>query len=292
MISHPADSLAARDLWAAWSLEPGIVASLALAAGMYGAGLRALWRSAGAGHGIRRCEAAAFAVGWVTLAAALLSPVHRLGDLLFSAHMVQHELLMTVAAPLLVLGRPLVPFVWAFSPAGRRRLGEWAGRDGVRAAWAGITHPAAAWALHAAAIWAWHLPSLFDATLQSEAVHALQHASFLGTALLFWWSVMRGRAARLRWPGALLSLLTTAMHTSLLGALLTFSARAWYAVYGPATAAWGLTPLQDQQLAGLIMWIPGGIAYLVAALTLIASRLAAPGRASQAPAIPTVAVEG
>jgi cytochrome c oxidase assembly factor CtaG/cytochrome c2 len=279
MIAHPGQPLAPLHLWSAWGFEPGIIGPLVVAAGLYAAGIRALWRSAGTGHGVRRRDAAAFALGWLILALALVSPLHRLGEVLFSVHMVQHELLMTVAAPLLVLGRPLVPFVWGLPPAWRPTAGRWTGAPGFRAAWAALTHPVTAWALHAAAIWLWHLPSLFEATLRSEAVHAIQHASFLGTALLFWWSVLRTRGGRLGWPGAVLALFTTAVHTSLLGALLTFSGRLWYPLYAGATSRWGLTPLEDQQLAGLIMWIPGGIAYLVAALALLASWLAEPGPA-------------
>jgi putative membrane protein len=280
VIAHPGEPLAAHDLWGAWSWDPGMVAPLALTAGLYAIGLRALWRAAGTGRGVRRRDAAVFALGWLTLVVALLSPVHRLGESLFSAHMVQHELLMALAAPLLVLGRPLVPFVWGLPPSWRRTLGRWTGSDGFRGAWAVLTHPMSAWALHAAAIWIWHLPSLYEATLRNEAVHALQHASFLGTALLFWWSVLQGgRQGRLGWPGAVISLFTTAVHTSILGALLTFSTRVWYPIYDATTAAWGLTPLEDQQLAGLIMWVPAGLAYLVAALALLATWLAEPEHA-------------
>jgi len=184
---------------------------------------------------------------------------------------------MAVAAPLLVLGRPLVPFVWALSPAARRTVGRWTGAPAVRGTWAALTHPLAAWALHAVAIWIWHLPSLYAASVRSDMVHALQHASFLGTALLFWWSVLgtsrRGRPVA---PWAVLSLFGTALHTSILGALLTFSTRVWYPVYGATTAVWGLTPLEDQQLAGLIMWVPAGLVYLAAALALLAGWLAEP----------------
>jgi cytochrome c2 len=95
---------------------------------------------------------------------------------------------------------------------------------------------------------------------------------------LFWWTVLERRHGRLGWPGAVIALFTTAVHTGLLGALLTFSTRLWYPLYAPATAAWGLTPLEDQQLAGLIMWIPGGLAYVIAALALLASWLKEPGR--------------
>jgi cytochrome c oxidase assembly factor CtaG/cytochrome c2 len=263
--------------WTAWSADPGIVLPLAVSAGLYVLGARALWRSAGAGRGVRPLPAAAFAVGWLVLALALVSPLHRLGETLFAAHMVQHELLMALAAPLLVLGHPLVPFVWALPRTWRRAVGTWAAAEPVRAGWAALTHPVVAWCLHGIAIWVWHLPSLYQASVEHEAVHAWQHASFLGTALLFWWTALRPRAGRLGTPVAVIALFTTALHTSLLGALLAFSARVWYPIYGASTAPWGLTPLQDQQLAGFVMWIPAGLAYAVAALGLLAGWLTEPG---------------
>jgi putative membrane protein len=278
MTLHPGAPPAPHDLLAAWSFEPGIVLPLALAAWLYVRGTRALWRSAAPGRGVSAREVTAFGLGWLTLAVALVSPLHQWGEALFSAHMVQHELLMALAAPLLVLGRPLVPWVWALPAGWRRPVGRLAATTPVRAGWGSLTSPGVAWTLHAAAIWGWHLPVLFEASLRSETVHALQHGSFLGTGLLFWWTVLERRQGRLGWPGAVIALFTTAVHTGLLGALLTFSSRVWYPIYAPATAAWGLTPLEDQQLAGLIMWIPGGLPYLIAALALLASWLAEPGR--------------
>jgi putative membrane protein len=261
-------SVTPHDLWSAWSLEPAIIICLALSAWLYLRGIRSLWRSAGPGHGIRRWEAAAFAIGWITLFLALVSPLHRLGSVLFSAHMAQHELLMAAAAPLLVLGRPMVPFVWALPMRWRRTVGDWAAVTPVRGTWQLLSMPLVAWTLHGAAVWLWHAPPLFEATLRSDLVHALQHMSFLGTGLLFWWALLRGRGGGIGRPAAVLYLFTTSVHTTVLGALLTFSSRAWYPLYAPATAAWGLTPLEDQQLAGLIMWVPANLSYLIAALAI------------------------
>jgi cytochrome c oxidase assembly factor CtaG len=249
-----------------WSFELGVVIPLGFTAALYLIGLRRLWRSASVGHGIRRWEAACFGTGWIALALALVSPLHRLGEVLFSAHMAQHELLMVVSAPLLVLGRPIVAFLWAVPLSWRRSAGAITSRSWIQAPWERLTRPAVAWALQAVAIWFWHVPAMFQATLDSELVHALQHLSFLGSALLFWWSLLRVREGRLGRPGAVLYLFTTAVHTSLLGALLTFSGTLWYPLYQSTTTPWGLTPLEDQQLAGLIMWVPAGIIYAGAAL--------------------------
>jgi cytochrome c oxidase assembly factor CtaG len=142
----------------------------------------------------------------------------------------------------------------------------------VRSAWRTATEPAVAWSVHAVALWVWHAPPLFQRTLDSHLAHTLQHASFLGSALLFWWALAHSRRRGMGLGGAVLYTFTTAAHTGALGALLTFAPTLWYPVYGDTTA-WGLTPLEDQQLAGLIMWIPAGIVYVLAALMLSAQWL-------------------
>jgi cytochrome c oxidase assembly factor CtaG len=252
---------------------------LLLSAFLYGRGLRLLWDEH-VGRGIRVWEAACFAVGWLVTVLALLSPLHAISEQLFVAHMVQHELLMAVAAPLLVVGRPLVPMLWALPSPARRRAGRVTRHRGWRAVWRFITLPLVAFLLHGAAIWIWHIPSLFQATLESPVVHALQHLCFFGTALLFWWTIIHahapgGRARAASFGTAVLLLFGTALHSGALGALLTFSRAVWYPAYGSAAESWGLTPMDDQQLAGLVMWIPATFAYLVAALFLFTSWLRA-----------------
>src|SRR3954454_9259210 len=109
---HSSELIDPQNVWTAWSLEPAVVLGLGLTAWLYSSGVRRLWRNAGSGHGVRRSEALLFGLGWASLVVALVSPLHRLGEALFSAHMAQHELLMVVAAPLLVLGRPVVALLW------------------------------------------------------------------------------------------------------------------------------------------------------------------------------------
>lgn len=270
-LAHPGRRMEPHDLWTAWSLEPAIVAALLASGWMYARGVERMWRRSGVGGGIRRWEAGCFVAGWLTLGIAMISPLHPLGDVLFSAHMVQHELLMALAVPLLVLGRPLVPFLWAMPMRARRAGGRWAKKAPVRGGWLMVSGPFAAWLLHAAALWLWHLPAPYQAALASGGMHTLQHASFLGTALLFWWALFHGREGRMGYGAAVFYLFATAMHSGALGALLTFAPTPWYPAYDGATTAWGLTPLEDQQLAGLIMWIPAGLSYLVAGLALIAA---------------------
>ena len=187
--------------------------------------------------------------------------------------MTQHELLMLVAAPLLVLGRPLVPFLWALPRSWAVTLARWSKLQPWEKTWRAVSNPVVAWVIHAAVLWAWHAPLLFQATLDNESIHALQHASFLFSALLFWWAVIHGRQRALGFGLAVLYMFTTALHSGLLGALLTFANSVWYPAYTDRTTAWGLTPLEDQQIGGLIMWIPAGLVYVAAALALFAGWL-------------------
>jgi putative membrane protein len=263
--------------------SPGdIVVALALLCSLaaYAAGVVRLWRASGVGHGVTRADALRFAGGWLALAIALASPLHALGQVLFSAHMGQHEILMLVAAPLLVLGRPGIAYVWAMPAPVRRRWQGVVHLPRARRAWQTLTIPAVAWSLQAIALWTWHVPALFEATLHSELAHAAQHASFLLSAVLFWWALVhRGRGAT-GYGVAILALFSTSLHSGLLGALLTFATTLWYPSYAATAPAWGLSPLEDQQLGGLLMWVPAGLLYLGAALALFAGWLREAERAS------------
>jgi cytochrome c oxidase assembly factor CtaG len=252
-----------------WSFEPWVIVCLAVSGGAYAFGLRRLWRHADTGRGVTPLRAAAFAGGWLVLAAALVSPLDALGGRLFSAHMVQHELMMVVAAPMLVLAHPLAAWAWAMPPRWRRGTGAFFHHPAWRRPWKRLTAPLSAWTAHAAMLWGWHLPSWFDAALANDAMHALQHASFLFSALLFWWSVL-GPARRAARGVAVISVFTTLLYTGALGALLTLSPSLWYVPYASTTAAFGIAPLEDQQLGGLVMWAPAGLAYFVAGLVLAA----------------------
>ena len=274
--THDRALLAPHELWAAWSRDPVLIVGLGMLAVLYAFGAARLRERARAHAGARRREALAFWTGWAVLAVALISPLHRLGEALLSAHMAQHELLMVVAAPLLVLGRPFVTSLWGLPPTSRRSVGAVTLR--LRPIWRAVSQLEVAWLLHALAIVVWHVPSLYQRSADSAPMHALQHGSFLLTALLFWWSVLPAAAQRGRYGAALMSLFSTMVYTGGLGALLTLARTPWYPAYGEAAPLWGLTPMEDQQLAGLLMWVPGGITYLVATLWLVVAWL----RASEA----------
>lgn len=264
---HPGQPILPHDLWRAWTLEAGVLLSLGIVAMLYSRGIGALWGQGGVGTGIRRWEVWAFGAGWLTLVLSLISPLHALGDSLFSAHMGQHELMMAVAAPLIVLGRPLLVFLWAIPIGSRRMIGGWSSTAPIRTGWRALSRPSVAWLIHAAAIWGWHLPGPYQLSLRSELAHTAQHATFVLTGLLFWWALVDGQR-RARYGAAVLYLFTTAIHTGALGALLTFARDPWYPAYADTAPAWGMSPLQDQQLAGVVMWIPAGLSYLLAGLFL------------------------
>jgi len=267
------------ELARAWSWEPFMIGALLVTAWLYRRGTHRLRARVGPDRGLRGWEVACFWAGWWTLVIALLSPLHPWGKVLFAAHMTQHELLMVAAAPLLVLGRPIVAFLFAIPIQDARQLARVVRQSRFQKTWRAITRPSVAWALHAVALWAWHVPKFFDATLTNEFVHDFQHVSFFGTALLFWWALIHGRAGLSGFGLAVLYLFTTMMHTGLLGALLTFAGAPLYPAYADGASSWSLTPLEDQQLGGLIMWVPAGLVYIVAALALVAGwmRMAEPG---------------
>jgi putative membrane protein len=276
-LAHDGQPLAPHDLWAAWKWDPFILGGLLLAGWLYARGVRAVWRRAGVGRGTAIWRVVAFGGGLAALFIALISPLDALSGALFAAHMAQHLLLMLVAAPLLVLGAPPVSLAWAVPPAARRPLIHWwRGRQWLLAGWRALSQPTIVWALHVAALWLWHLPILYEAALRRELVHTLEHTSFFGTALLFWWTVAGrpfhtpdGRNERLSYGLGILYLFTMALQGGLLGFLLTFAGGLWYPAYAGSTAAWGMTPLADQQLAGAIMWIPANVIYMLGALILL-----------------------
>jgi putative membrane protein len=257
-----------------------LVSSLAIVLTLYAAGIARLWRSAGYGRGIRVFEALAFGSGWLAIVIALSPPLDEWSEQWLVAHMVQHELLMVVAAPLIALSAPIVGFLWALPSNHRRRLIESVHRPPVPTVWSALTSPACAFLLYGLALWVWHVPALYDYALEHEGIHIVQHLCFFGTAALFWWGIAHGRYGRSGYGAAVVYVFATAVHGGILGALLTVSPRVWYAPY-VAHPPPGLTPLEDQQLAGLLMWVPAGLAFVAAGLLLFAAWLRQSDRLSR-----------
>jgi putative membrane protein len=253
-----------------WTYDPWLLSPLYLVGICFYVGTLRLWRAAGFGRGIATGQAATFWCGWLILALVVTSPLHWLGEHLFVAHMAEHELLMVVAAPLLAFGRVAGAIPWSFPRGLRPSLGRLVSLGPVTGVWRMLRNPLTATALQGTALWLWHAPPLYQWALDNEAVHRLQHLSFFLTALLFWWVLLYGRGAghgeRTRGGIAVGCLFITVLHSGLLGALLTLSSHAWYPRQAGFSREFGLTPIEDQQLAGLVMWIPMGALYTCAAL--------------------------
>jgi cytochrome c oxidase assembly factor CtaG len=254
--------LSPGNLATAWNFDPLIVLNLVLASSLYALGLRKLWRRAGVGSGVNAWSGLSFALGMATLVVALLSPLGALSEQLSAAHMVQHMLLMVVAAPLLMAGLPGTVLIWGL-PA------EW------RGAWARglksfdvdfLQKPFVPAALFAVTLWVWHLPAAYQAALVDPLVHDAQHLTFFLAGCLFWRVML---IPRRRWPIHSLAnvgyLFATSIHATILGVFMSLAPAAWYGVYATTTERWGLSPLEDQQLAGLIMWMPACLVFPAAA---------------------------
>jgi putative membrane protein len=266
--AHAATRLPSADAWNAVT-----AASLLIVTAAYAVGLRRLWQHDAGRQTIRPWQALAFLLGATSAAAALLGPLDRWSDVLFSAHMAQHEVVMLVSAPLMVLGRPFIVTLWALPANGRAAVSTVVKNRWLTLAWERASGPFTVLILHAVVLWAWHVPALFEAALQDEGLHALQHLLFFLTAALFWWALVHGRYGRLGYGVGVLYVFATAMHTQILGALLTFGLRVWYPTHAARTAAAGVNPVDDQHLAGIVMWIPFGAVFLFTALALFAAWL-------------------
>jgi putative membrane protein len=266
MLAHA--PVARSDLWSAWRPDPVILGTLALTAVLYGSGLAHLGTRRR--QMVRPVNVVAFAGALLGLAIALASPLELAASSVFAAHMVQHLLLLLAVAPLLVCGRPVVVLGQAVPLRGRRVFVRARTRPSVRAAMDGLFHPVSVWAMGAVVLWAWHLPALYETALRHDALHALEHASLIATSALVW-AVALGRTRRsLAVPAASGLLLATAMQSGALGAVLALAQRPLYPIHASVAPSWGLSPLEDQQLAGGLMWVPPGIVYVVVIAGLLA----------------------
>jgi putative membrane protein len=272
-LAHPGRPPVPHDLWSTWNADPLVVVGLVVGAWLFWSGRR----RARARRDPRR--AVFFALALLSLAIALLSPLDALAEALASAHMVQHLLLTLIAAPLLALSVPGATLLRGMPSVVRRTTGRWRGRLRLtprNTAW--VRHPAAALLLYVGTLWFWHGAVPYDAALASGVVHGLSHATYLATGVLFWRVIVDSARGRGISPGlGVLLAFAAAMQSVFLSALLTFARSPWYSGYAETTAPWGLEQLTDQQLAGAVMWLPGGLVYLGTALALLVTWIRSSG---------------
>lgn len=271
VLAHSGDPLGPHNVWSAWNWNPLILAGIFLAGALYGFGLRGLWKSASPGRGVTRLQAISFYAGMFIIFLAEISPIDAMSGGLFSAHMVQHQLFVMLAAPLVVIGLTPAAVAWAVPRNWRAGLGRWwHSQSFLQAFWQMLSTPWLIWLLHAAAVALWHIPYFYQLAVVNDFVHFLEHTSFLVSALLFWWVVIGiGFHGRLNYGLGMLYVFTMAMFQGVIGALITFSRHPWYPIYTDRVEVWGLTLLEDQQLAGAIMWVPGNFVYLLAFVWLM-----------------------
>ncbi len=252
-----------------WPFDPWLVAALLLTAGVYLLGWLVLRRrDPRRWHGGRPT---AFLGGLAAIGLALASPVEPFADLLLQVHMVQHLLLMMAAPPLLWLGAPLFPLLRGLPRQVRIFwVAPWLSAPPLRRIFGRLTHPLSALVLFVAATWVWHAPPVYDLALRSSGWHYLEHACFVGTALVFWYPIVRPYPARPRWsPWLLLPCLFLAdLSNTALAALLTFSDRLLYPYYAEVPRLAGLSPLEDQSAAGVLMWVPSSAVFLLPLFTI------------------------
>lgn len=270
VLAHAGRPPEPHDLWSAWNLDPLLLAGILLAfwayrRGQIGGRRRAadVWRT--------RC----FTGAMVALTVALISPLDAMSSALASAHMVQHVLLVLVAAPLLALSAPSSTLLRGSPLAVRQATSRWRRRFGLTHANLGpLRHPVTLWLVHVAVLWLWHARVLYDAALSNEFVHFLEHAGFLVTGLLFWRVVVGARGAgRVSHGFGVMLVFGMALQSVFLSVLLVFARTPWYAGYAATTRPWGVEHLADQQLAGAIMWVPAGLVYVAAGLLLMVAWL-------------------
>lgn len=268
---------APEQAWQAWAGDPLALVAVVAAGWCYARGTAAIWRRAGRGRVVTRWQARAWTLGMVALLAAVASPLEALAGSLFSAHMVQHVLLTVVAAPLLVLSRPTLPLLQGLPHRLRQRGARWhqQAQPLLRITYAGVW-PLAIAGVYSAVQVVWHVPGAYQAALGSDLIHAVEHLTLLGTGLLLWWVIREtGQRSEFGYGTGILVVFVVSLTHTALGAVLTFAPNVLYPHYATSTEAWGVSALTDQNLAGLVMWVPGKAVHGLVVVVLVVAWLRA-----------------
>ena len=246
--------MADTNLWLQWHFHPDIVLGILLLQGAYLLGVTRLRRRLGRAEPVEAKHVVFFSAGMLSMYLALSSPIHHLADnFLFSAHMVQHLILILVMPPLLLAGTP----PWLIRPLFRHNLTLFVAR------W--LTRPVQAFAISGFVLAVWHLPAMYDATLHTHGIHVLEHLMFMVSAIIMWWPVMSplSEVSRASYPMQMVYLFLLTLPAGFIGAAITFSPRVLYPFYATVPRLWGLDVVSDQQIGGLIMKLPGALAFFI-----------------------------
>jgi cytochrome c oxidase assembly factor CtaG len=254
----------AQQALASWTIPPSFTAAVILTGAVYARGFRRLHvRMPGRFPSWRM---GAFMGGLGALLIAIASPLAAFDDLLLSVHMVQHMLLMFVAPPLILLGAPQIALLRGLPVAvAKHVVGPLLKWRVMRKAGDLLPHPLVCWMALLVVTWTWHTPGPYQLALRSERWHQVEHGCFVAAATLFWWPVVQPWPSRARWPRWTMVpyLLAADVQNTVLSALLTFSDRVIYPYYESVPRIGGITPLSDQITAGVIMWVPGSLFFLI-----------------------------
>src|SRR5882757_5655478 len=229
--------------------------------------------------GLQDWRAGSFMLGLFLIWLAIASPLSALDHEMLTAHMVQHLLLMTFAAPSILLGKPVKTLIYGMPHRFVQVMGQLFQSAGVRHVLSALTHPVICWLGAAVTLVAWHIPAVFVLGLRSQMWHGIEQASFLATGLLFWWPVIQPLPASLRWPESsmLLYLFLATLPCDILSGFLVFCDRVVYPVFLSSPQSFGLPALEDQQCAGALMWTCVTVVYLIAAAIVTARLLSTHG---------------
>jgi len=257
-----------------WQFDPALMMNLALVTWLYTRGIARLRQSSQKRVSFGKENVFCFAGGLAVLLACLVSPLDPLSSQLASAHMVQHMTIMTIAAPLIARGSPGLLLGLGLPPVGlsilrkfRRLIRSLFGRPDKNLV--------VCWMVYAAVMWTWHYPLFYESALQFPLNHDLQHLSFFLVAMLFWQPIVDPFFRPRKNKGAeIFYLFTTTLHATILGVFMTIAPVAWYLHYEGLSELWNLSVLEDQQLAGLIMWMPACAAYAFCAIWLFSVAIA------------------
>lgn len=256
--------------WLEWSVHPSTVIGIAALGGIY------LWRarSASADNPLSGWRKLSFFASLFVIFASLNGPIHDLSDTyLFSAHMVQHLLLTLAMPPLMIVGAP----GWMVRPLLRNRV--------VGAIARRLTRPIACFVIFNLVIAIWHLPAFYNAAMENHSIHIVEHLMFMAAAVLMWWPLTSQlpELPRLSYPGQMLYCFLITLPMTVVAIYITLADRVLYPAYAAAPRVLALSPMEDQLLGGLIMWVPGGMIF-VGIMTVVFFRWAARGEDDRAAA--------